>query len=429
MANSLNDMELRSEEVREVLTDVPHWTIRWGNLTLLSTFLAFIGVGWFVKYPDTIEANAVLTTEVPPQKIFANSTGKLDTIHVSDEQYVSENSLLGVVGNTAITEDVMYLKSVMDSVPLDKKQLNFPIAELPILFLGDIELQFSNFENKYYDYLLNKELHPFSNEKLANTTTLTELRVQLRNQDAQLKWSNAELALKRKELERSKQLLDRGVISTQEFENKEVELLLAERNYANVKHSISQTRQAISDADRTSKGTVITETREEVQLLKGTLQSYNQLKKAIADWEHTYVLKSDIVGTVSFLNVWSKNQSVREGQLIFNILPNESSRYVCKIKAPSGNSGKIRIGQRVNISMDNFPESEYGVLIGEVSHISRTLDADGFYLVDVSLPNELITSYGKTIDFKHEMTGTAEIITEDLRLIERLFNQFRKVVD
>lgn len=429
MANSLDDMELRSEEVREVLTDVPHWTIRWGNLTLLATFLAFIAVGWFVKYPDTIEANAVLTTEVPPQKIFANSTGKLDTIYVSDGQYISENSLLGVVGNTAITEDVMYLKSVMDSVPMDKNIFTFPIEQLPILFLGDIESQFSNLENKYYDYLLNQELNPFKNEISANATTVAELKAQLQNQNAQQKWSNAELALKRKELERRKQLLDKGVISTQEFENKEVELLLAERNYANVKHRISQTRQAISDADRTAKGTVITETREEVQLLKGALQSYNQLKKAIADWEHTYVLKSDIAGEVSFVNVWSKNQSVREGELIFNILPKESSRYVCKIKASSGNSGKIKVGHRVNISMDNFPESEYGVLIGEVSHISRTLDADGYYLIDVSLPNELITSYSKSIDFKHEMTGTAEIITEDLRLIERLFNQFRRVVD
>lgn len=33
----------------------------------------------------------------------------------------------------------------------------------------------------------------------------------------------------------------------------------------------------------------------------------------------------------------------------------------------------------------------------------------------------------KNIEFQQEMTGTADIITEDLRLIERLLYQFRDV--
>ena len=41
--------------------------------------------------------------------------------------------------------------------------------------------------------------------------------------------------------------------------------------------------------------------------------------------------------------------------------------------------------------------------------------------VDVELPKKLVTTYEKEIEFKQEMTGTADIITEDLRLIERFF--------
>ena len=36
------------------------------------------------------------------------------------------------------------------------------------------------------------------------------------------------------------------------------------------------------------------------------------------------------------------------------------------------------------------------------------------------LPKGLETSYKKQIPFQQEMTGTADIITEDLRLIERI---------
>lgn len=46
---------------------------------------------------------------------------------------------------------------------------------------------------------------------------------------------------------------------------------------------------------------------------------------------------------------------------------------------------------------------------------------------DVSLPYGIETSYKKKIEFQQEMSGKADIITEDLRLIERLLYQFRDV--
>ena len=75
----------------------------------------------------------------------------------------------------------------------------------------------------------------------------------------------------------------------------------------------------------------------------------------------------------------------------------------------------------------NYPEEEFGVLEGKVESISLTTDIDNNYLVDVSLPSKLVTSYGKEIEFKQEMIGSAEIITEDLRLLHRFFYQLRQI--
>ena len=49
------------------------------------------------------------------------------------------------------------------------------------------------------------------------------------------------------------------------------------------------------------------------------------------------------------------------------------------------------------------------------------------YAIDVSLPDTLITTFDKEIDFQQEMRGTGDIVTEDLRLIERFFYQLRNV--
>lgn len=47
----------------------------------------------------------------------------------------------------------------------------------------------------------------------------------------------------------------------------------------------------------------------------------------------------------------------------------------------------------------------------------------------VQLNNGLISTFNKTLDFHAEMNGSAVIITDDLRLIQRVFNQLRKLVD
>ncbi|WP_458306419.1 HlyD family secretion protein [Croceiramulus getboli] len=163
-------------------------------------------------------------------------------------------------------------------------------------------------------------------------------------------------------------------------------------------------------------------------LLNGVIQSFNQLKKSIKDWERSYVLKTDIKGKVSFLNYWSINQTVNQGDLVFTIIPSENSSFIAKLKTPVQNSGKVKLGQMVNIKIENYPEYEFGVLSGEVKNISLLPDAYGLYSVDVELPKKLITSYNKNIEFKQEMRGVAEIITEDLRLIERFFYRFKEII-
>jgi hypothetical protein len=68
-------------------------------------------------------------------------------------------------------------------------------------------------------------------------------------------------------------------------------------------------------------------------------------------------------------------------------------------------------------------------LNGKVSSISLVPNKEGNYLIDVELSKELITTYNKEIDFRQEMKGTANIITEDLRLMERFFYQLKDVLN
>ena len=425
--NEIDNIDLRSEEVQEVLTRVPHWMIRWGSALFLFLIILLLFISWFVKYPDVVIAKAVMTTEIPPQKIYSKTTGRIDTILVEEDQTVYKGQPLAILENTANAEDVFFLKSIVDTLGLRNGFFEFPLEEIPILFLGDIDSKYATFQNDYMQYTLNNKLQPYTNELMASKISLSELQNRLDILLIQQELEKKGLDFKEKDLNRNRILFEKGIISAQEYENKQLDYLRAEQEFKNLNISISQTREAIAMALRTSKGTTIEKTREGMMLLKKLLQSFNQLKIAIEKWETQYVLSSEIIGKVAFTSYWSENQTVTNGDHVYTIIPLINSSYVAKLLTPAENSGKIEIGQIVNINLKSFPETEFGFLQGKVQDMSALPNEEGLYLIDVSLPEDLVTSYNKEINFKHEMAGTAHIITEDLRLIERFFYQLQDI--
>ncbi|WP_339708556.1 HlyD family efflux transporter periplasmic adaptor subunit [uncultured Kriegella sp.] len=372
-------------------------------------------------------AQAILTTEIPPQKEFARVSGKIDSVFVENYQEVKKNAPLALIENTANYKDVVYLKSILDTLNVTQTTFYFPLDDLPMLFLGDIENEFSLFENNYVRYILNKESQSFLNNDLTNAYVLSQLKYRLQTLKNQKELNEEEIVFKQKDLDRTKTLFNKGVLSAQEFENKRLEYLQSERNYKNISVSISQIKENIRSTSNLKKQTSIDNTRDEINLLKGVIQSLDQLKTAVKEWELRYLFKSNIDGKVSFMKIWNKNQAINIGDFVFTIIPKSHASYICKVQAPILNSGKVKVGQDVNIKLSSYPDNEFGVLKGKVKNISLVPNTEGFYLVDVELPKKLITTHGKEVDFKQEMQGIAEIITEDLRLIERVFYQFKDI--
>ena len=127
------------------------------------------------------------------------------------------------------------------------------------------------------------------------------------------------------------------------------------------------------------------------------------------------------------MTVWSPNQQVAADETVMVIAPDKEAPPVGKALLPLQGSGKVKVGQSVNVRLNNYPDQEFGYVRGRVSSVSPVPTAEGMYVVEVSLLQGLHTNYGKTLPITREMKGTADIITADMRLIERLFMPLRKV--
>ena len=141
-----------------------------------------------------------------------------------------------------------------------------------------------------------------------------------------------------------------------------------------------------------------------------------------------YVLSTPIDGKVTFVKYWSKNQNVQSGSEVFSVVPMSESKIVGKIKLPFKGAGKVKEHQQVNIKLDNYPYLEYGLVIGKISSVSL-MPSENFYSVEVEFPNGLTTNYHKKLVFGQDMQGTAEIITEDIRLIERFIQPLKYILE
>ena len=420
-----DDLKIYSEEVRDVLSAPPKAIFKWGNTILLVFILLLLFLSWFIKYPDIIRAEVLITTQIPPEKLVAKTSGKIQAILIDDKKIVNENTPLAVIENAANYKDVFLLKAITDTISLSNSK--FPFEKLQAAQFGEIENSFAMFQKEYIASELNKQLQPYKVESSAQSFESKQLRERLQLLEGQKEINQSELQLLKTDVERYEKLFNKGIISAQEIEKQRLVYLQAKKNYKSLLSSISQLKSSINELNRSSKTTVINESTTSINLERSVMQSFYQLKKAIKDWELNYVFRSSVKGTVSFLQIWSENQTINTGENMFAIIPSTEKGYIGKVKAVAQNSGKLQIGQKVNIRLANYPDREFGVIEGKLKTISLTPDKEGNLLLNIELPNGLQTSYKKQINFQQEMTGTADIVTEDLRLLERLLYQFRDI--
>lgn len=423
----LDNLQLRSESVQDILSQPPNWMIRWGNTLVLGILGMILLMSWFIKYPEFVPAPIIVTSQNPPEKLEARINSKIEKILVKNHQEVKKNDLLMVLESTSNYQDVLKLKKLVDSIS-PNQIFSFPINEISGFKLGELQSDYNTFAKAFQDEKLFTKLQPYAPENLAANQGLSEYSGRIATLKQQLSLENAKFDLSRKNFGRSQLLFDQGVISKMELENEKIKYLQAEQNLKTINISLSQLQEGISTLNKTKSGANINAEKDKSNYSSQTLQLFEQLRKSLKQWEQNYLVISSSNGLVSFQQFFGENQFVKSGDAILTILPTNKMAVVGRMQVPSVNSGKIVPGEKVLIKLDNYRFQEYGIVEGKVQNISLSPDEKGNYYVDIILPEGLKTSYNKQLPFDKELRGNAEIVTEDLRLIERFFYRIRKLL-
>ena len=430
MENRKPEIELRSEEFNEVLSAVPAWIVRWG-ITMIACVVLMLLVGSAVfKYPDVISSTVTLTGTTPVSAVVARTSGKLQELYVGNNQQVKANALLAVIENPAGTNDILRLKELLRQA---ENSLD-TIALVPSqqLRLGSLQSLYSSFYLSMSEYRQFKELAYHLKKIELVKARIVKNEVYYRNMLKQKDLSEAQAKITHQQYARDSLLGVKGLVSKEAVEEAYSRYLQSslsaenmERSLENLQIQLAQMNESLYDTEYQyldQKNTLETQLRSLV----------NQLRAEIDAWEINYALITPIDGEITLTQYWTNNQNVTAGNVVFNIVPTNQGEIVGKAMLPTERSGKVKKGQKVNIRFSNYPDKEFGIVKGIVENISLipVLDVQNAksYMVDIELPNGLRTSYNKDLPFLPEMEGQADIITEDISLLERFLMPIRKVI-
>lgn len=421
------NIELRSSEFQDVLEAIPLWICRWG-ITILAIIIIVFTIGSAVyKYPDILTTNFVLTTTNPSTDIMAMSSGKIKEIYIENEQNVTFNEYLAVIENSATTKDMIYLKEYLQHFDLksDSLELVYPSK----INLGDVQQLYSSFYislSKYKEVLQNKYYEKKTSYAGMKASQYIDYRNELQSQKDIIQ---EQYEITKNQYKRDSLLNKKGVIAFEELEETKNKFLQNKVSLKNINLSIADTELKITLSNEESLD-VYNEYTEKINELESQLKGFvTQLQTEIKNWELKYVFLAPVDGKIIFTNYWSINQNVTQGAKVFNIIPVNAGELIGKASLPIERSGKVSPGQRVNIRFQNFPDEEYGIIIGTVRKISQIPSIDDnniAYIVEVGLVNGLTTTYNKKLPMMHQMMGRADIITEERTLLDRIFSPLKK---
>jgi HlyD family secretion protein len=423
------DIELRSEEVQDILGQVPSWIIRWGTIIVFITVLLLITGSWIYRYPDIRRAEITVTTQNPPATLVTRTTGKIQKLFVSDNQKVSSGQHLCLIENAADYNSIIELnKRVNELAGLLPDFSDIVLPELTDKYiLGEVQPSYARFVNLYQDYQNFLALEYHMQKINAYKLEIKKHESYLERLKGQRNILFREMDLVRRQYTRDSLLYLQGVIPKADLEKSEAVLLQKAFDYEQSAVNMSSTEIEITRLQQQILDLELTEVEEEQQQELSLMESFENLTAELAQWEQKYLLKAPIGGVVTFTKIWSENQNVREGDKVMTVIPDEQGSIIGKISLPVEGSGKVRPGQRVNIKFANYPHMEYGMVKGIISSISLVPN-DENYAVEVELPDGLVTYYNIEIPFNQEMSGEAEILTDDRRLIERIVNPIKSLI-
>ena len=420
------DTESYSEEVQAIIDRMPTTGSKYVALITAILICATLTMGFLIKYSDSVDGEISVTSQYSPVKSMAKSSGSLHLLK-NNNSIIRKNEAIAWIDNTAAYDDVLKLKHILSVYHPDSLEQPLPEA----LELGEINNQYGSFLLAHKQYARFQKNNTYDIQRINLQSQIQMDSSILSNIEQEIMFRDNTMLLNETKHQRDSALYMAKAITESDMIERRLSYLSQKENYQSLMTDKSSLISKIH-SNRISITQLHVEEQEKYEsYLSSLLAQLNELRNSISAWEQKYIIFTPIDGQVEYLGFWKENVYVQFEQPLFSIIP-PKGELIGEVFVPTYGIGKVKVGQRVNVKINNYPYDEYGSIDGVVESISQmtqerqtaTGNIEG-HLVVVSFPEGSKTNFGIDLDLNFETKGTAEIITKPKRLIQRLFDNLK----
>ena len=240
--------------------------------------------------------------------------------------------------------------------------------------------------------------------------------------------NDKEVATLEKTLNLYNEILSRYKFLKSQGAESELQLLKQQNSVSETQGQLSKTR-----IDRLRQQSI---QEQQIQQLKSELEDLeSRITEASVNLRYQE-LKSPVDGIVFDLQPRGRGYVAQSTETVMKIVPHDSLE--ASIEIPSSQIGFVKVGMPVDLSIDSFPASDFGVLEGELKSIgSDALPPDQFenrseyrFPAKVRLfTQQLKLKNGKSLPLKGGMSLTSNVKLRKVTYLQLLMGSFQDKVD
>jgi multidrug resistance efflux pump len=409
----------------------PGWGLYWGNTVVFALLTASLLGAWLFRYPDVVEAPVRLSTLAPPARIAPAQAGPLTRLLAREGDTVVAGQTLAIMGNPAQLDDVLALGVWLAGHPEPATPLEALSWQLPDRWqLGELQARYAALQSSLAElqYWIGRQID--GNRMRQLQKQYPRLQEMAQTLDAQLQLAGRESEIADSTYRRISELYQRGAATRTELDNAATLQLQARQQTQRLRNQIDDNRLAIErlGLEQIQLGEGLSDQAQRNWL--SVRNELRQLRAELAGWEQRYLLRAPIAGKATWLRPLQPHDFLAAGEPILAVTPIETNAPIAAQGVlPAASAGKVTLGAQVRIRLDAFPYREFGALTAQVSDIALAGANDSQnninYRLQLELPQQMTSTYGRKLAFRQDMSGVARIVTAERSLLERLFDRLR----
>lgn len=415
------NVRMRSDQIQDLLAEAPKSILLWSNLVIALLVVLACALTWFVKYPNVVTGDALVTSEVPPIKVFNSTAGQLEQILVENGAMVEEGQTIFRLAGPVAQSDLLALNQYLGGVTAFlESPTNSPLpGEAPLVLLTEAQPYFNSLVNGIANYKVYQSQNVSSTGLRLLKDKVTEYEQILKISEEERNLLVYEIETARKQFEMQKKEFQLGYISEADYLKSDMARVQAEIRLKAIDKSIIQNKLTLNDYKRQLSESIESSGDEQRTILQSIKSAHAILQTQLAKWESLYTIKAPISGTITFPEQFAAKQYLATNSPVFTVIPTDDN-IIVDAQVAAGGIGKVSRGQLAKLKFDVYPAATFGYVEGEVMAISP-ISEEGKYKISIALKEGLTSNYGNQLEYRPEMKARLEILTEDVRLFQRIF--------